>query len=82
MSGVRKSNDFGLSNAERKTLRVTEAQAQEAMSDHADAQNAFNETRERLRQARLKRETAAGPMFYPALELADDTLIPFLNANS
>jgi DNA-directed RNA polymerase alpha subunit len=73
MSGIRKSTDFGLSNAERKTLRATEAQ--EAMSDHDDAQKAFNENRERLRQARLDREAAAGPMLYPAPELADDTLV-------
>ena len=73
MSGIRKSTDFGLSNAERKTLRATEAQ--EAMSDHDDAQNAFNENRERLRQARLEREAVAGPMLYPAPELADDTLV-------
>ena len=72
MSGIRKSTDFGLSNAERKTLRATEAQ--EAMSDHDDAQKAFNENRERLRQARLDREAAAGPMLYPAPELADDTV--------
>ena len=77
MSGIRKSTDFGLSNAERKTLRATEAQEamQEAMSDHDEAQKAFSENRERLRQARLKRETAAGPMLYPAPELADDTLV-------
>ena len=73
MSGIRKSTDFGLSNAERKTLRATEAQ--EAMSDHDDAQNAFNENRERLRQARLEREAAAGPMLFPAPELPDDTLV-------
>jgi len=73
VSGIRKSTDFGLSNAERKTLRATEAQ--EAMSDHDDAQKAFNENRERLRQARLERETAAGPMLYPAPDLPDDTLV-------
>ena len=73
MSDVRKSTDPGLSNAERKTIRATEAQQE--MSDHDDAQNAFNKNRERLRQARLEREAAAGPMLYPAPELADDTLI-------
>lgn len=73
MSGVRKSTDPGLSNAERQTLRASEAQ--EAMSDHDDAQNAFNENRERLRQARLEREAAVGPMLYPAPELADETLV-------
>ena len=73
MSGIRKSTDFGLSNVERKTLRATEAQ--EAMSDHDDAQKAFNENRERLRQARLDREAAAGPMLYLAPEVPDDTLL-------
>ena len=73
MSGFRKSADFGLSKAERKTLRASEAQ--EALSDHDAAQKAFNENRERLRQARLEREAAAGPMLYPAPELPDDTLV-------
>jgi DNA-directed RNA polymerase alpha subunit len=73
MSGIRKSTDAGLSNAERKTLRASEAQA--AMSDHDDAQKAFNENRERLRHARLAREAAAAPMLYPAPELPDDTLV-------
>ena len=73
MSDIKKSTDPGLSNAERKSLRATEAQ--EAMSDHDDAQNAFNENRERLRQARLKREAAAGPMIFPAPKLPDDTLV-------
>ena len=73
MSSTRKSTDPGLSNAERKILRATEAQ--EAMSDHDDAQKAFNENRERLRQARLERETEAGPMLYPASELPDDTRV-------
>lgn len=71
MSGIRKSTDFGLSNAERKSLRATEAQ--EAMSDHADAQKSFDENRERLRQARLEREAVTGPMLYPAPELLDST---------
>jgi DNA-directed RNA polymerase alpha subunit len=73
MSDIRKSTDFGLSNAERKTLRASEAQ--EAMSDHHDAQKAFNENRERLRQARLEREASTGPMLYPAPEVPDDTLV-------
>jgi DNA-directed RNA polymerase alpha subunit len=73
MSGIRKSTDFGLSNAERKTLRASEAE--EAMSDHNEAQKAFNENKERLRQARLDRETAAGPMLYAAPGLPDDTLV-------
>jgi DNA-directed RNA polymerase alpha subunit len=54
VSGIRKSTDFGLTNAERKSLRETEAQ--EAMSDHDDAEKAFHDNRERLRTARLARE--------------------------
>ena len=38
-------------------------------------QKAFHENRERLREERLRRETAAGPMLYPAPELPDGTLI-------
>jgi DNA-directed RNA polymerase alpha subunit len=73
MTGDKKSTDPGLSNAERKALRGNEAR--DAMSDHEDTQKAFHENRERLREARLAREAVAGPMFYPALELPDDTLI-------
>ena len=73
MTGNQKSTDPGLSLAERKTLRAREAQ--EAISDHEDAQKAFHENRERLREERLRREQAAGPMLYPAPELPDDTLI-------
>ena len=73
MSGIRKSTDFGLTNAERKSLRETEAQ--EAMSDHDDAEKAFHENRERLRTARLAREAATGPMLYPAPGLPDETPI-------
>jgi DNA-directed RNA polymerase alpha subunit len=71
MSGKEKSTDPGLSTAERKALRVQEAQ--EAISDHESAQKAFNENRERLRKERLARETAAGPMLFPAPEIPDDT---------
>src|ERR1019366_2518627 len=73
MSGKEKSTDPGLSVAERKTLRDREAQ--EAIADHEEAQTAFQENRERLREERLRREAAAGPMLYPAPELPDDTLI-------
>ena len=73
MTGNEKSTDPGLSLAERKTLRAREAQ--EAISDHEDAQKAFHEDRERLREERRRREQAAGPMLYPAPELPDDTLI-------
>jgi DNA-directed RNA polymerase alpha subunit len=75
MSGIRKSTDFGLTNAERKGLRETEAR--EAMSDHDDAEKAFHDNRERLRTARLAREAVAGPVLYPALGLPDET--PILN---
>ena len=71
MSGIRKSTDVGLSNIERKALRGTEAQ--EAMLDYDEAQKTFDENRERLRKARLERETAAGPMLYPTSELPDHT---------
>jgi DNA-directed RNA polymerase alpha subunit len=73
MSGIRKSTDAGLTNAERKSLR--ESEAQEAMSDHDDAEKAFHENRERLREARLAREATAGPMLYPAPGIPDDTPI-------
>jgi DNA-directed RNA polymerase alpha subunit len=73
MMGIKKSTDAGLSTAERKSLRVSEAQ--EAMSDHDNAQKAFQKNRERLRQARLAREALAGPMLYPAPGLPDETPI-------
>jgi DNA-directed RNA polymerase alpha subunit len=73
VSGIRKSTDAGLTNAERKILR--ESEAQEAMSDHDDAEKAFHENRERLRTARLAREAVAGPMLYPAPGLPDETSI-------
>jgi DNA-directed RNA polymerase alpha subunit len=68
----KRNTDPGLSAAERKALRNHEAQ--EAIADHEEAQKAFHENRERLREERLRREPAAGPMFYPASELPDDTL--------
>jgi DNA-directed RNA polymerase alpha subunit len=73
VSGIRKSTDFGLSNAERKVLRGTEAR--EAMSDHDNAEKAFHDNRERLRTARLAREAVAGPVVYPGLRLPDETPI-------
>src|SRR3984957_16956230 len=73
MSDVRKSTDAGLTNAERKSLRDTEAR--EAMVDHDDAEKAFHENRERLREARLAREAATGPILYPAPGLPDETPI-------
>ena len=68
-----KSTDPGLSAAERKALRVREAQ--EAIADHEEAQTAFRENRERLRKERLVREATEGPMLAPTPELLDDTPI-------
>jgi DNA-directed RNA polymerase alpha subunit len=70
MSGDKKSTDPGLSAAERKTLR--EHEAQEAIADHESAQKAFHENRERLREERMGRAAAAGPMVAPTPELPDD----------
>ena len=69
----KKSTDLGLSATERKELRAREAQ--EAISDHEDAQKAFQENRQRLRNERLVREAAEGPMVVPTPELPDDTPI-------
>ncbi len=55
MSAKLKSTSPSLSANERKALRV-----QEAIADHEDAQQAFNENRERLRAERLVREAAEG----------------------
>jgi DNA-directed RNA polymerase alpha subunit len=66
----KKSTDPGLSAAERKTLRGHEAQ--EAIADHESDQKAFHENRERLREERMVREAAAGPMVAPTPELPDD----------
>jgi DNA-directed RNA polymerase alpha subunit len=66
----KKSTDLGLSTAERKEFRAREAH--EAISDHEEAQKAFQENRERLRNERLVREAAEGPMVAPTPELPDD----------
>jgi DNA-directed RNA polymerase alpha subunit len=71
MSGDKKSTDPGLSAAERKTLRNREAK--EAITEDESAQKAFHENRGRLREERLRREAAAGPILYAAPELPDDT---------
>ena len=73
MTGVKKSTDAGLSNAERKDLRDREAR--EAIADYEEAQRVLLGNLERLREERLAREKAARPMFYPAPELPDDTPI-------
>jgi Bacterial RNA polymerase, alpha chain C terminal domain len=68
-----KRTDPGLSAAERKTLRVREAQ--EAIASHEEAQPAFHESRERHRKERRVREATEGPMLAPTPELPDDTPI-------
>src|SRR3981189_2690649 len=73
MRDNKKSTDPGLSAAERKAQRSRGAQ--EAIADLEKAQRSFHENRERLREERLAREVAAGPMLYPAPELPDDTPI-------
>jgi DNA-directed RNA polymerase alpha subunit len=73
MTGVKKSTDPGLSNAERKEIRRREAK--EAITDHEKAQQAFHGNRERLRAERLARVQVPGPMLYPAPELPDDTAL-------
>jgi DNA-directed RNA polymerase alpha subunit len=73
MIGKEKSTDPGLSAAERKALRG--AEAKDALTERQDAQQSFDENRERLRAERLAREALEGPMLYPAPELPDDTPI-------
>ena len=73
MSAKLKSTSPGLSANERKNLRAQEAH--EAIADHEDAQQAFNENRERLRAERLVREAAESQMVAPTPELPDDTPI-------
>jgi DNA-directed RNA polymerase alpha subunit len=73
MTGIKKRTDADLSNAERKDLRGRAAK--EAIADHEEAQRAIHGNLERLREERLAREAAAGPMLYPAPELPDDTPI-------
>jgi DNA-directed RNA polymerase alpha subunit len=70
MTDDKKSTDRSLSAAERKTLRGHEAQ--EAIADHESAQKAFHKNRDRLREERMVREAAAGPMVAPTPELLDD----------
>ena len=56
--------------------RTSEAAKQkEAIADHEEAQRVLHGNLERLREERLAREAAAGPMLYPAPELPDDTPI-------
>jgi DNA-directed RNA polymerase alpha subunit len=73
MIGHEKSTDPGLSAAERKKLRDSEAH--EAIADHEQGQRAIQANLQRLRTERLARETMAGPMLYPAPEIPDDTPI-------
>jgi DNA-directed RNA polymerase alpha subunit len=73
MSGKEKSTDPDLSAVQRKALRLHGEQ--EAIADHEEAQKAFHENRERLREERMVREAAGGPMVAPTPELPDDTPI-------
>jgi DNA-directed RNA polymerase alpha subunit len=73
MIGNKKSTDPGLSAAERKELRGREAK--EAIADHEQGQRTLQDNLERLRAERVAREAVAGPMFYPAPEIPDDTPI-------
>src|ERR1700730_6839520 len=73
MSENEKSTDPGLSAAARKELRGREAE--EAVAHQEADQQAFHESLERLREERLAREAAGGPMLYPAPELTDGTPI-------
>jgi DNA-directed RNA polymerase alpha subunit len=73
MTVDKKSTDPGLSATERKTIRAHEAQ--DAIADHESAEKAFHQNRKRLRQERLAREAAEGPMVAPTPELPDDTPI-------
>jgi DNA-directed RNA polymerase alpha subunit len=80
MMGKEKSTDPGLSASERKELRGREAR--EAIADHEQGQRAHQENRERLRGERLAREAAAGPILYPAPEIADNTPIDHVRFSS
>src|SRR3978361_1098466 len=73
MSSKEKSTDPGLSPSQRKTLPSREAE--EAITEYGDRQTAQQSNMERLRAERLKRETDAGPMLYPAEGIPDDTPI-------
>jgi Bacterial RNA polymerase, alpha chain C terminal domain len=73
VSDKERSTDPGLSAAKRKPFRSRAAQ--EAISDHEHAKEAFRANLERLRAERPAREAAPGPMLYPAHELPDDTLV-------
>jgi DNA-directed RNA polymerase alpha subunit len=65
-----------ITKAEREARKAfRQVDATKAMTEHEQAQRAFNENRERLRTERMAREMVTGPMFYPAPELPDDTPI-------
>jgi DNA-directed RNA polymerase alpha subunit len=73
MSGNEKSANPVLSASDREPLR--EGKAQEALVDHEQDLKAFHENEQRLRQARLAPDTAAGTKLDPTPELPDLTLI-------
>jgi DNA-directed RNA polymerase alpha subunit len=80
MSDNEKGTDPGLSAAKRRELRGHEAQ--EAIAHHEKTQKEFHENRKRLREERLTREAAAGPMLFPAPELPDNTPIDHVRFGS
>ncbi|MGP8123725.1 MAG: DNA-directed RNA polymerase subunit alpha C-terminal domain-containing protein [Xanthobacteraceae bacterium] len=61
----------GMTVAERKALRKTEAQ--QATDYHEQTQQAFQQNLERLRAERRAREAVAGPMLRPLPGLPDAT---------
>ncbi len=71
MTGIKKSTDAGLSNAERKDLRGREAK--EAPPITKTLSGPIWKTLNAC--GRLAREAAEGPMLYPAPEIPDDTRI-------
>jgi DNA-directed RNA polymerase alpha subunit len=73
MTGIKKNTDADLSSAERKDLRGREAK--EVIADLEETQRALYGNLERLREERLAREAAEGPMLYPAPGIPDDTPI-------
>ena len=66
--------DQAAARVEREALKAFRKQdAIQALTEHESSEKSFGENRERLRAERIARENAAGPMLYPAPELADDT---------
>src|SRR6266436_3203393 len=70
--GKEKAQRYATDPAYRASL-VTRKAWEKAIADHEEAQRVLLGNLERLREERLARETAAGPMLYPAPGLPDDT---------